>query len=186
MTASPTRDAPHIYRKHEGAGRGPRWPVQSFALFDGGSSTGPILRKRTAFHITMGAAMTIRRIGDFFPSLACAAGMPGGGEPAVDDLPRPGREESKVYMPRRGEARRMDQGIARLAYYSLIRVHTVSLGILIAPPGFLLGVEDLIAVRSGHSGAASHFALAWLPRPCPLRNRTAALSHRVCSMWPPF
>ena len=66
-----------------------------------------------------------------------------GASKAVPDLPSPARtwEESKIYivepLAKRGE---MDQGIARLAYYSLLRVaRGFLLGIAIATPlGFLL------------------------------------------------
>src|SRR5215216_5639855 len=68
----------------------------------------------------------------------------------VPDLPSPARtwQESKVYilepLAKRGET---DQGIALLAYYSLVRVaQGFFLGILIATPvGFLLGVSPLLA-----------------------------------------
>src|SRR5262245_29919394 len=64
----------------------------------------------------------------------------------VTDLPSPLRtwEESKLYVlepfAKRGE---VDQGIARLAYYSLVRVgQGFLLGIAIGTPlGFLLGVS---------------------------------------------
>jgi len=64
----------------------------------------------------------------------------------VADLPSPLEtwEESKIYIlepwAKRGE---MDQGIARLAYYSLLRVaQGFLLGIAIGTPlGFLLGMS---------------------------------------------
>src|SRR5688572_31798839 len=72
-----------------------------------------------------------------------------GASRAVPDLPSPARtwEESKIYilepMAKRGE---MDQGIVRLAYYSLLRVaRGFLLGIAIATPlGFLLGVSSTL------------------------------------------
>src|SRR5688572_12711493 len=68
----------------------------------------------------------------------------------VPDLPSPIRtwEESKLYIlepfTKRGE---VDQGIALLAYYSLLRVgQGFLLGILIGTPaGFLLGVSPLLS-----------------------------------------
>jgi nitrate/nitrite transport system permease protein len=112
----------------------------------------------------------------------------------VKDLPSPLEtwEESKIYLlepwAKRGE---MDQGIARLAYYSLLRVaRGFLLGILIGTPlGFLLGVsktahrmfDPLIQVLRPIS------PLAWLPLGLVLfqKSEPAALfAIAVCSMWP--
>ena len=119
-----------------------------------------------------------------------------GGLPArvVTDLPSPLKtwEESKLYLlepwAKRGE---MDQGMGRLAYYSLVRVaHGFSLGILIGTPlGFLLGVsstmhrmfDPVIQVLRPIS------PLAWLPLGLVLfqKSEPAALfAIAVCSMWP--
>lgn len=113
---------------------------------------------------------------------------------AVPDLPSPLQtwEESKLYVlepfAKRGE---MDQGIARLAYYSLLRVaRGFLLGIAIATPlGFLLGIspvlsrmfDPLIQVLRPIS------PLAWLPLGLILfqKSEPAALfAIAVCSMWP--
>jgi len=110
------------------------------------------------------------------------------------DLPSPLRswDESKRYILdpffKEGE---MNQGIGRLAYYSLIRVaQGYSLAILIGTPlGFLLGLsrnftqafEPLIQILRPIS------PLAWLPLGLILfqRSEPAALfTIAVCSMWP--
>jgi nitrate/nitrite transport system permease protein len=141
--------------------------------------------------------MTLRRIGDFFLPLfgIALAGLAWWvASTQVADLPSPLRtwEESKVYLlepwAKRGE---MDQGIARLAYYSLIRVaYGFTLGILIATPlGFLLGVsktahrmfDPVIQVLRPIS------PLAWLPLGLVLfqKSEPAALfAIAICSMWP--
>jgi nitrate/nitrite transport system permease protein len=112
----------------------------------------------------------------------------------VTDLPSPAKtwDESKLYLlepwAKRGE---MDQGMARLAYYSLIRVaQGFFLGILIGTPlGFLLGVsptahrmfDPVIQVLRPIS------PLAWLPLGLVLfqKSEPAALfAIAVCSMWP--
>jgi nitrate/nitrite transport system permease protein len=112
----------------------------------------------------------------------------------VTDLPSPLEtwEESKLYIlepwAKRGE---MDQGIGRLAYYSLVRVaQGFLLGIVIATPlGFLLGMssaahrmfDPLIQVLRPIS------PLAWLPLGLVLfqKSEPAALfAIAVCSMWP--
>ena len=112
----------------------------------------------------------------------------------VTDLPSPLKtwEESKVYImepwAKRGE---MDQGIARLAYYSLVRVaYGFGLGIALATPlGFLLGMsttahrmfDPVIQVLRPIS------PLAWLPLGLILfqKSEPAALfAIAVCSMWP--
>jgi nitrate/nitrite transport system permease protein len=112
----------------------------------------------------------------------------------IADLPSPLQtwHESKLYImepwAKRGE---MDQGIGRLAYYSLVRVaRGFALGIAIGTPlGFLLGM----------SGAAHRMfdpvmqvlrpisPLAWLPLGLVLfqKSEPAALfAIAVCSMWP--
>jgi nitrate/nitrite transport system permease protein len=110
------------------------------------------------------------------------------------DLPSPWRtwEESKMYIlqpfEKRGE---MDQGIGRLAFYSLMRVGKgFLLGIAIATPlGFLLGVskafhrmlDPVIQVLRPIS------PLAWLPLGLVIfqKSEPAALfTIALCSMWP--
>jgi nitrate/nitrite transport system permease protein len=112
----------------------------------------------------------------------------------VPDLPSPARtwEESKIYilepLEKRGET---DQGIALLAYYSLLRVAQGFLvGIAIGTPvGFLLGVsplltrmfEPLMQVMRPIS------PLAWLPLGLVLfqKSEPAALfAIAICCMWP--
>jgi nitrate/nitrite transport system permease protein len=112
----------------------------------------------------------------------------------IADLPSPAQtwQESRVYvlepLAKRGE---MDQGIGRLAYYSLVRVaQGFLLGIAIGTPlGFLLGVsptltrmfDPLIQILRPIS------PLAWLPLGLILfqRSEPAALfAIAVCSMWP--
>ncbi len=113
---------------------------------------------------------------------------------SVADLPSPLEtwEESKLYImepwAKRGE---MDQGIGRLAYYSLLRVaRGFLLGIAIGTPlGFLLGMsmtahrmfDPVIQVLRPIS------PLAWLPLGLVLfqKSEPAALfAIAVCSMWP--
>ncbi len=110
------------------------------------------------------------------------------------DLPSPWRtwQESKLYIlepfGKRGE---MDQGIGRLAAYSLYRVAKgFFLGILIATPlGFLLGMsktfhrmmDPVIQVLRPIS------PLAWLPLGLIVfrQSEPAALfTIALCSMWP--
>jgi len=112
----------------------------------------------------------------------------------VKDLPSPLKtwEESKVYilkpLEKRGE---MDQGIALLAYYSLVRVaRGFLLGIAIGTPlGFLLGMsrtltrtfDPIMQVLRPIS------PLAWLPLGLIIfqKSEPAALfAIAVCSMWP--
>jgi len=118
----------------------------------------------------------------------------GGLSTTVDDLPSPLKtwEESKVYilkpLEKRGE---MDQGIALLAYYSLMRVaRGFLLGIALATPlGFILGMsktatrmfDPIMQVLRPIS------PLAWLPLGLILfrKSEPAALfAIAVCSMWP--
>jgi len=113
---------------------------------------------------------------------------------AVPDLPSPMKtwEESKIYLlqplEKRGE---MDQGIALLAYYSLLRVAKGFLiGAIVATPlGLLLGLsgtlqrmfDPVIQILRPIS------PLAWLPLGLVLfrKSEPAALfAIAVCSMWP--
>ena len=112
----------------------------------------------------------------------------------VQDLPSPLKtwQESKIYilqpLDKRGE---MDQGIARFAYYSLVRVAKgFLLGILMGTPlGFLLGLsksfnrmfDPVIQLLRPIS------PLAWLPLGLIIfqKSEPAALfTIAVCSMWP--
>ena len=113
---------------------------------------------------------------------------------AVPDLPSPLRtwEESKLYilepLTKRGE---VDQGIALLAYYSLVRVaQGFGIGILIGTPaGFLLGVSPLLTRMFDPLMQVMRpiSPLAWLPLGLVLfqKSEPAALfALAVCSMWP--
>jgi len=112
----------------------------------------------------------------------------------VPDLPSPWRtwQESKLYLlqpfEKRGE---MDQGIARLAYYSLVRVSKgFLLGVAIATPlGLMLGMsrtlhrmfDPIIQILRPIS------PLAWLPLGLVIfqKSEPAALfAIAICSMWP--
>src|SRR5688500_19785143 len=117
-----------------------------------------------------------------------------GASTAVPDLPSPARtwEESKIYIlepfAKRGE---MDQGIARLAYYSLLRVaRGFLLGIAIATPiGFLLGVSPTLSRMFDPIMQIMRpiSPLAWLPLGLVLfqKSEPAALfAIAVCSLWP--
>ena len=112
----------------------------------------------------------------------------------ISDLPSPWRtwEESKIYilepLAKRGET---DQGIALLAYYSLVRVaQGFLLGIAIATPlGFLFGVSPLLTRMFDPLMQIMRpiSPLAWLPLGLVLfqRSEPAALfAIAVCSMWP--
>ena len=112
----------------------------------------------------------------------------------VPDLPSPLRtwEESKLYilepLTKRGE---VDQGIALLAYYSLVRVgQGFLLGALIGTPlGFLLGVSPLLSKMFDPLMQLMRpiSPLAWLPLGLVLfqKSEPAALfAIAVCSMWP--
>ncbi len=141
--------------------------------------------------------MTLKRIGQFFLPLVgialagCAWWF---ASTLVTDLPSPWKtwDESKLYLlepwAKRGE---MDQGMGRLAYYSLIRVaYGFFIGIAIGTPlGFLLGVsgtihrmlDPIIQILRPIS------PLAWLPLGLVLfqKSEPAALfAIAVCSMWP--
>jgi nitrate/nitrite transport system permease protein len=141
--------------------------------------------------------MTFKRIGQFFLPLvgiALAGFAWWFASTVVTDLPSPLKtwDESKVYLlepwAKRGE---MDQGMGRLAYYSLIRVaYGFFIGIAIGTPlGFLLGVsstmhrmlDPIIQILRPIS------PLAWLPLGLVLfqKSEPAALfAIAVCSMWP--
>ena len=112
----------------------------------------------------------------------------------VPDLPSPARtwEESKVYVlepfVKRGET---DQGIALLAYYSLVRVaQGFLLGAVIGTPvGFLFGVSPLLTRMFDPLMQVLRpiSPLAWLPLGLVLfqKSEPAALfAIAVCSMWP--
>jgi nitrate/nitrite transport system permease protein len=112
----------------------------------------------------------------------------------VADLPSPMRtwEESKIYvlepLVKRGET---DQGIALLAYYSLVRVaRGFLLGAAIGTPlGFLFGISPLLSRMFDPLMQVMRpiSPLAWLPLGLILfqKSEPAALfSIAVCSMWP--
>ena len=113
---------------------------------------------------------------------------------SVPDLPSPLRtwQESKLYLlqpfEKRGE---MDQGMARLAYYSLVRVSKgFALGIALATPlGLLLGMsptlnrmfDPVIQILRPIS------PLAWLPLGLVVFQKSepaAMFAIAICSMWP--
>lgn len=113
---------------------------------------------------------------------------------SVPDLPSPLRtwEESKVYIlapfEKRGET---DQGIALLAYYSLVRVaRGFFLGAVIGTPlGFLFGVSPMLTRMFDPLMQVMRpiSPLAWLPLGLILfqKSEPAALfAIAVCSMWP--
>src|SRR6266852_4608360 len=110
------------------------------------------------------------------------------------DLPSPFKtwQESKLYIEqpfdKRGE---MDQGILRMASYSLLRVAKgFSLAILIGTPlGFLLGSSPLLARMFDPVIQVLRpiSPLAWLPLCLILfrQSEPAALFNiAICSMWP--
>jgi nitrate/nitrite transport system permease protein len=112
----------------------------------------------------------------------------------VPDLPSPMRtwEESSIYVlqpfEKRGET---DQGIALLAYYSLVRVaRGFLLGAAIGTPlGFLFGVSPMLSRMFDPLMQVMRpiSPLAWLPLGLILfqKSEPAALfSIAVCSMWP--
>ena len=141
--------------------------------------------------------MNARRLGQFLlpaSGLLMFALLWGVASLYVEDLPSPLRtwEESKLYLlqpfVKRGE---MDQGIALLASYSLVRVAKgFLLGAVIATPlGLLLGLsrtlhrmfDPVIQILRPIS------PLAWLPLGLILfrKSEPAALfAIAVCSMWP--
>jgi nitrate/nitrite transport system permease protein len=112
----------------------------------------------------------------------------------VPDLPSPLKtwEESKIYilkpLEKRGE---MDQGIALLAFYSLMRVaRGFLLGIALATPlGFMLGMSKTLSRMFDPIMQVLRpiSPLAWLPLGLILfrKSEPAALfAIAVCSMWP--
>ena len=112
----------------------------------------------------------------------------------VPDLPSPLQtwDESKIYilkpLEKRGE---MDQGIALLAYYSLMRVaRGYLLGMAIAVPlGFMLGMSKTLTRTFDPIMQVLRpiSPLAWLPLGLILfrKSEPAALfAIAVCSMWP--
>jgi nitrate/nitrite transport system permease protein len=112
----------------------------------------------------------------------------------VKDLPSPLKtwQESKIYILRPLEKRgEMDQGIALLAYYSLMRVaRGFLLGIAIGTPlGFLLGMSrTLTRIFDPIMQVLRPISpLAWLPLGLIIfqKSEPAALfATAVCSMWP--
>ena len=110
------------------------------------------------------------------------------------DLPSPLKtwQESKLYVTQPWEKRgEMDQGIARMAFYSLTRVAKgFSLAILIGTPlGFLLGGSPLLARMFDPVIQVLRpiSPLAWLPLGLVLfrQSEPAALfTIALCSMWP--
>jgi len=140
--------------------------------------------------------MRARIVNTLFPTagILCLLGVWAMLSVAVTDLPSPLRtwEESKLYilqpLQKRGE---MDQGILRLALYSLHRVAKgFLLGVLIGTPlGFVLGLsttfnktfDPVIQVLRPIS------PLAWLPLGLIVfqKSEPAALfTIALCSMWP--
>ena len=118
----------------------------------------------------------------------------GGASTLVPDLPSPLRtwEESKIYilkpLEKRGE---MDQGIALLAFYSLMRVaRGYLLGMALAVPlGFMLGMSKMLTrIFDPIMQVLRPISpLAWLPLGLILfrKSEPAALfAIAVCSMWP--
>jgi nitrate/nitrite transport system permease protein len=112
----------------------------------------------------------------------------------VHDLPSPARtwDESKIYilepLAKRGE---LDQGIALLAFYSLLRVaRGFLLGIAIGTPiGFLLGASPTLTRMFDPIMQVLRpiSPLAWLPLGLILfrKSEPAALfAIAICSMWP--
>jgi nitrate/nitrite transport system permease protein len=110
------------------------------------------------------------------------------------DLPSPLKtwQESRLYIlqpwQKRGE---MDQGIARMAFYSLVRVAKgFSLAILIGTPlGFFLGASPLLSRMFDPLMQVLRpiSPLAWLPLGLILfrQSEPAALfTIALCSMWP--
>ena len=112
----------------------------------------------------------------------------------VPELPSPWKtwQESKIYLLRPIEKRgEMDQGIARFAYYSLVRVAKgFLLGILIATPlGLLLGMSSTLHRMFDPVMQVLRpiSPLAWLPLGLVLFQKSepaAMFAIAVCSMWP--
>jgi nitrate/nitrite transport system permease protein len=129
-----------------------------------------------------------------FVGVALALIVWGGASTLVPDLPSPLKtwEESKIYilkpLEKRGE---MDQGIALLAFYSLMRVaRGFLLGIALATPlGFMLGMSKTLSrIFDPIMQVLRPISpLAWLPLGLILfrKSEPAALfAIAVCSMWP--
>src|SRR5512145_1802931 len=140
--------------------------------------------------------MTRRIVNSLLPlcGIALALGVWWLASRVVTELPSPARtwEESKLYilepLTKRGE---MDQGILRLAYYSLVRVtYGFLLGVAIATPlGFLLGVSTTLTRMFDPIMQVLRpiSPLAWLPLGLIIfqKSEPAALfAIAVCSMWP--
>jgi nitrate/nitrite transport system permease protein len=113
---------------------------------------------------------------------------------AVPDLPSPMRtwEESKIYilepLVKRGET---DQGIALLAYYSLMRVaQGFLLGVAIGTPvGFLFGVSPLVTRMFDPLMQVMRpiSPLAWLPLGLVIFQKSepaGVFTIALCAMWP--
>ena len=139
----------------------------------------------------------MKRVANFLLPLvgiALALVVWGGLSTMVTDLPSPLRtwEESKIYILKPFEKRgEMDQGIALLAFYSLMRVaRGFLLGIALATPlGFMLGMsKTLTRVFDPIMQVLRPISpLAWLPLGLILfrKSEPAALfAIAVCSMWP--
>jgi len=139
----------------------------------------------------------MKRVANFLLPLvgiALALVVWGGLSTMVTDLPSPLKtwEESKIYILKPFEKRgEMDQGIALLAFYSLMRVaRGFLLGIALATPlGFMLGMsKTLTRVFDPIMQVLRPISpLAWLPLGLILfrKSEPAALfAIAVCSMWP--
>jgi nitrate/nitrite transport system permease protein len=126
--------------------------------------------------------------------IALALVVWGGLSMMVTDLPSPMKtwEESKIYILKPFEKRgEMDQGIALLAFYSLMRVaRGFLLGVALATPlGFMLGMSKTLSrVFDPIMQVLRPISpLAWLPLGLILfrKSEPAALfAIAVCSMWP--
>jgi nitrate/nitrite transport system permease protein len=140
--------------------------------------------------------MKSRAIGIFLPlfGVLCFVGVWAILAAQIKDLPSPSEtwEESKVFVlepfEKRGET---DQGILRLAFYSLIRVAKgFTLGILIGTPlGFALGLSKTFArmIDPVIQLLRPISPLAWLPLGLVVfqKSEPAALfTIALCSMWP--
>jgi nitrate/nitrite transport system permease protein len=129
-----------------------------------------------------------------FVGVACALAGWFAASVLVPDLPSPVRtwEESKLYVlepfAKRGE---MDQGIGRLAYYSLLRVaRGFLLGVAIGTPlGLAFGMSPVLHRMFDPVMQVLRpiSPLAWLPLGLVMfqKSEPAALfAIAVCSMWP--
>ncbi len=112
----------------------------------------------------------------------------------VKDLPSPAKtwQDSKLYLLQPWEKRgEMDQGIARMAFYSLTRVGKgFLLAVLLgAPLGFLLGGSPLLSRMFDPVIQVLRpiSPLAWLPLGLILFRQSepaAMFTIALCSMWP--